>query len=218
MEITYIGHSCFKIKGKNATLVVDPYDSNSTGYKLPKMDAEIVLTSHEHPDHNFISGIANTKLVVDGPGEYEANDIYIFGFPTYHDDSKGEERGKNTIYLIEIDGFNILHLGDLGHTLSTETLEKVGSVDVLMIPVGGIYTIDAKKAVKVINDIQPNYVVPMHYQTEDLKLPEKLASLSEFLEEFGSKSGSTSIESLKLTTKLEDPEETQLVILNPTHK
>ena len=124
MEITYIAHSCFKIKTKNQTIVIDPYDPQKTGYKLPKLSADILMISHDHFDHNFKESVTDVQLLVDGAGEYEKDDTFIYGIKTFHDDKKGAERGSNTIYLIEAEGFSLLHLGDLGHELEKETLEN----------------------------------------------------------------------------------------------
>src|SRR3989344_5373561 len=102
MEITYIGHSCFKLKGKNLTVVIDPYDPAKLAYKLPKLEAAALLLSHHHFDHDYVQGVTGYKLLVDGPGEYETNEVFIYGIPTFHDNKEGAERGKNTIYLIEM--------------------------------------------------------------------------------------------------------------------
>ena len=219
MEITFIGHSCFRLKGKQTTLVIDPYYPDKTGYKLPKLSADIVLMSHDHEDHSNLDGVADTKLTIQTPGEYEMSDTFVYGFQTYHDANKGSARGKNTIYQIDMDGFTVLHLGDLGHELSTETLEKISDVDVLLIPVGGTYTIDAKTAVKVISSLEPGIVVPMHYQTKDLTgLSKKLDALKVFLEEMGvEESNVKKTDKLKLSSRVEIPEESEVYVLSPQH-
>lgn len=216
MEITYIGHSCFKIKGKDTTIVIDPY-SPSVGYKLPKLSADIVLTTHEHEDHNNISAVSDARLIISGPGEYEAKDTFVYGIQVSHDQNQGEDRGTVTIYIIDIDGFTLMHLGDLGHTLSQESLAKAANVDVLMIPVGGKYTIDAQAAAKVISSIEPGFVIPMHYATPDLTGIEGLEPVSKFLDEMGADSSLKEEEKLKINSKLDVPEETQLVLLKPQH-
>ena len=216
MEIIYVGHSCFKIKGKEVSLVIDPYDSK-VGYKLPKMDADIVLVTHPHFDHNNVEAVNNTKLVIDGPGEYESAGVFVNGFQTKHDDKEGNERGSNTIYLIEIEGIRILHLGDLGHELEQSSLEKIDVVDVLLVPVGGKYTIDAEMASKVISSIEPGFVIPMHYQTKDLTGVEGLDTLEKFLEEMGIEDSVKRQEKLKITSKNDIPEETEVLVLEPSH-
>jgi L-ascorbate metabolism protein UlaG (beta-lactamase superfamily) len=216
MEISFIGHACFKIKGKDLTIVVDPYSPDSTGYKLPKLSADVVLTTHDHKDHNFVEGVSDHRMVINGAGEYELSEAFVMGIDTYHDEKSGEERGKNTIYLIDIDGFTVLHLGDLGHELSKQTLEKLSDVDVLLIPVGGNYTIDAETAVKVISSVEPGIVVPMHYKTSDLKNIE-LATLDKFLDEMGVEGEVTKVDKLKVKSKSDIPEETEVVIIKPSH-
>jgi L-ascorbate metabolism protein UlaG (beta-lactamase superfamily) len=216
MEITYIGHSCFKIKGKDVTLVIDPYDPNHTGYKLPKLEADVVLITHNHPDHANYGGVTGYHLLIDGPGEYETKDVFVSGLKTNHDDKGGSERGPNTIYLIDIDGITILHLGDLGHELEQSTLEKIDFADVLLIPVGGKYTIDSETASKVISSIEPGIVIPMHYSTPDLKI-EGLDDLSKFLDEMGAGDTVKKLEKLKINSKGDIPEETEIVVLQQNH-
>ena len=217
MELTYIGHSCFKIKTKDLTLVIDPYNPKDVGYSLPKMSADVVLTTHNHADHNFVEGVEDCKLVIDRPGEYEKADVFIYGISTFHDEKSGGDRGLNTIYLIEADGINILHLGDLGHELSDETLEKLSTVDVLLIPVGGTYTIDAEKATEIISEIEPAYVVPMHYKTSDLKGIEGLDPVEKFLDEMGKDKNVQKLDKLVLRTRSDIPEDTEVIILEPKH-
>ncbi len=218
MEITYIGHSCFKIKTKTATIITDPYDPKALGYRLPKLEADLVTVSHSHPDHANINQVEISKMAITTAGEYESMDVTVMGISTFHDDADGAKRGKNIIYLIEADGFNILHLGDLGHELTKETLEKLPSIDVLMIPVGGTYTIDSKVASKVISSIEPGIIIPMHYQTADLTaLPEKLDTLDKFLHEMGEEDKAKGVDKLKLSSKSDIPEESDVVVLTPQH-
>jgi L-ascorbate metabolism protein UlaG (beta-lactamase superfamily) len=216
MKITYIGHSSFIIKGKENTLVIDPYNPNSTGYKYPKQKADLLLTTHFHDDHYYIDGVGDYSLHISGPGEYEKNSSLIYGMPTFHDDQNGDLRGKNTIYEIHIDDFTLLHLGDLGHQLKETTTERISDIDVLFIPVGGVYTIDSSVASRVISSIEPKIVIPMHYQTEDLKLPEKLDKLEKFLNEMGVDE-TKQLDELVLKSKSDIPDETEVTLLNPTH-
>jgi L-ascorbate metabolism protein UlaG (beta-lactamase superfamily) len=217
MEITYIGHSCFKIKDKTITLVIDPYDPK-IGYKLPKLSSDVVLTTHDHFDHNYIEGVSDYRLLIDGPGEYEVGGCFIYGKEVSHDEKSGGERGKVTMYLITLDGFNILHVGDLGSELSQEDIEKIPSVDVLMIPVGGKYTIDAEKATKVISALEPSYVIPMHYKTSDLTGIEGLTGVEEFLDEMGVENGvKKDVDKLVINSKSDVDGETQVVVLKPAH-
>jgi L-ascorbate metabolism protein UlaG (beta-lactamase superfamily) len=218
MEITFVGHACFKVKSKNATLVFDPYDPKKVGYNLPKLTSDILLISHQHGDHNYIKGVSDYQLLIDSPGEYEMKDVYIVGFESFHDANGGKDRGKNTMFLVEIEGVTLLHLGDLGHELDDNTLSNISRVDVLLIPVGGVYTIDPKVASKVISSLEPGFVVPMHYQTKDLTgLSNKLGSLDDFLEELGSDESAKKSEKLVISGTTHIPEESEVVVLKGNH-
>lgn len=187
MEIIKLGHSCFKIRGKLVTIVTDPYNPQFVGMKFPKVEARIVTISHQHDDHNYKEGILGNPVYIEGPGEYEIADVFINGIATHHDNKYGEERGKNTIYKIEIDRLRLAHLGDLGHKLSDEQIDALSDVDILMIPVGGFYTIDPKKASEVVAQVEPRIVIPMHYRDEKInqEISGKLAPVSEFFSEMG---------------------------------
>lgn len=180
MEITYLGHSSFKIKGKQASVVIDPFEPSFVGIKFPKVDADIVTISHNHDDHNKAEYVSNVKKVIQGPGEYEVNGVSIIGLSTYHDDEKGAKRGKNTIYVIEIDNMRLLHLGDLGHKLTDSDLKEIGVIDILFVPIGGTYTIDSKTAVEVAKQIGPSIIIPMHYKMSSSGL-EGLLSVEDFI-------------------------------------
>jgi L-ascorbate metabolism protein UlaG (beta-lactamase superfamily) len=218
MEITYIGHSCFKIKGKTLSVVIDPYDAN-IGYKLPKLSADVVLVTHDHPDHNNVSGVSDYRLVIDAPGEYEIGGMFVYGRSVFHDDKQGAERGKNTMYLITLDGIDILHVGDLGHELSKEDIEKIPNVDILMVPVGdGGYTINAEQASELISVFEPAYVIPMHYKTPGLTDTIKLDGVDKFLDVMGVENGiKKDLDKLTVSSVKEDSEETEVVVLKPTH-
>ena len=187
MDITYLGHSSFKLRGRTATVIADPFDPKFVGLKFASNEAEIVTISHNHEDHNNSEAVKGTKMVVNGPGEYEISGISIIGIPSFHDAKKGEERGKNVIYVFEMDGLRIVHLGDLGCDLTDSEISQIGSVDVLLIPVGGEYTIGAKDAVKIISAIDPYFVIPMHYKVDGLssELASKLEPVETFLSECG---------------------------------
>lgn len=187
MEITYLGHSSFKLRGRGGVLVTDPFDDSSVGIKFPKIEADIVTISHEHGDHNSASQILGTPIIVEGPGEYEIKGIKIIGISSFHDNENGKERGENTIYRIEVDGISIVHLGDLGHKLNDNSLEILDGVDLLMIPVGGYYTISAQIAAEVISQLDPKIVIPMHFRTtsHDKKIFAQLTEVALFLKEMG---------------------------------
>lgn len=183
MDIKYLGHSSFQIKGKNESVVTDPFSPKMTGLKFSSVEAGIVTISHEHGDHNERKGVTGASLVLDIPGDYEKNGVRITGFHSYHDDEKGAKRGLNTMFKIEMDGIAVLHCGDLGHQIDDELAEEIDNVDVLMVPVGGFYTIDAKGAYEVIKVLEPTIVIPMHYRTDkhDEKGFGDVAPLADFL-------------------------------------
>ena len=184
MDISWLGHSCFRIRGSHTTIITDPY-SPDLGYSLGKPTASIVTVSHQHPGHSYSQGIDGEPKLVKGPGEYEIGGVLIIGMATFHDGEKGKKRGKNTVYIIEVDEMSVCHLGDLGHVLTTEQVEEIENVDVLLLPVGGVSTINAPMAAEVVRQLEPKVVVPMHYKTEALK--RELEPVDSFLKEMGIK-------------------------------
>jgi len=182
MDINWLGHACFRLRGKQATLITDPLPPD-LGYTVGKLTADIVTISHQHPSHSYHNSIGGDPKIIAGPGEYEIKGVLIIGIATFHDAEKGKIRGKNTAYLIEIDGITVCHLGDLGHALTAEQVEEVDNVDVLLLPVGGRSTLNAATAAEVIRQIEPKAVIPMHYQTPVLK--RELDSVDSFLKEMG---------------------------------
>jgi len=186
MQISYFGHSSFKIKTKTAVLVTDPY-SLKVGFKMPKVEAEIVTVSHDHFDHNFVKAVKGRPFIINGPGEYEIKEVGVHGLATYHDTKEGKERGNNTVYLITAEDLTICHLGDLGHQLSAKMVEEMGEIDVLLIPVGGQFTIGPKRAVEVITQVEPRIVIPMHYRTKRHQAEgfSKLLPIEAFLKQIG---------------------------------
>jgi len=182
MELIWFGHSCFKIKDKNIVIVADPY-SDEIGLKMPSLEADILTISHPHYDHNNVAAVT-AENVLSTPGEYEIKGTFIEGIESFHDDKQGAERGRNTIFVFHLSDLTICHLGDLGHKLTDEEAERIGDVDVLLVPVGGNFTIDAEGAVSVINQIEPKVVVPMHYKIEGVNL--EIADAKKFCEEMGS--------------------------------
>jgi L-ascorbate metabolism protein UlaG (beta-lactamase superfamily) len=212
MEISWLGHSCFRLKGSQATVITDPY-SPELGYKLGKPTAHIVTVSHQHPGHAYVEGVGGEPRVVKGPGEYEIGGVLIMGISTFHDGEKGAKRGKNTAYHMEIDEISVCHLGDLGHVLSVEQVEELDNVDVLLLPVGGVSTINAPVAAEVVRQLEPKVVIPMHYQTPALK--KELESVERFLKEIGAKDVAPQP---KLTvSKSNLPETTQVFLLDYPH-
>jgi L-ascorbate metabolism protein UlaG (beta-lactamase superfamily) len=168
MELTWLGHSCFRLRGKDVTLVTDP-PSPTTGYTLGRLNAGIVTISHDHAGHNYVQGVSGDPYVVRGPGEYEVQQVLISGLLTYHDDERGARLGRNTVYVFHMDDLLICHLGDLGHALNAREQEEVSDCDVLLLPVGGGNALDAKRAAEVVSQVEPRIIIPMHYATPTLK-------------------------------------------------
>ncbi len=214
MDILPLGHASFKLRGKQATVVTDPYDGAKIGLKFPKnVEADIITVSHEHPDHNMVSAVSGSPFVVHGAGEYEIKGVSVIGVSTFHDAEGGNVRGRNIAYRIEVDGVRFAHLGDLGHELTSQQLDILDGIDVLFVPVGGFFTIDAKVASAVVSEIEPKIVIPMHYSRTDLNpaLVGKLAPVSVFLKEFG-KEGIMPVPKLSVS-KDKLPAEMQIVVL-----
>jgi L-ascorbate metabolism protein UlaG (beta-lactamase superfamily) len=217
MHIIWQGQSCFQIiatcsKAEQVAILIDPFDE-TTGLKVPSLNADILCITHPHPDHNNRKAVRGTPFLIDGPGEYEVKEVFIRGIPAFHDDSQGAKRGQNTIYTIEAEEMRLCHLGDLGQKeLSDQQLEQIGDIDILMIPVGGVYTISAKEAAKIISQIEPKVVIPMHYALPKLKI--KLEGVDKFLKEMGKKSVEPQP---KLLIKQKDlpEEEAKIVVLKP---
>jgi len=184
MDISWLGHSCFRIKGSHAIVITDPY-SPSLGYSLGKPTARIVTVSHQHEGHSYVQGIGGEPKLVTRPGEYEISGVLIIGITTFHDAARGGKSGKNTVYLMEIDDIVVCHLGDLGHVLTIGQVEEMGNVDVLLLPVGGVSTINAPMAAEVVRQLEPKVVVPMHYKTSALRW--ELEPVERFLKEIGVK-------------------------------
>ncbi len=208
MEITWLGHSCFRIKGKEVTLVTDPYDVD-LGYVWPKPAANIVTVSHAHPGHSSTTGVDGNPRVVNRPGEYEIKNVFIIGLPTFHDATQGANRGRNVIFLIEMEDLRLCHLGDIGHTLSSKQIEELSGLDILFTPVGGVSTIDAKTAAEIVRLLNPKIVIPMHYQTE-------VTTWLEPLEKFTTGMGLREIvpQPKLVVTKSNVPPETRVVVLD----
>ena len=207
MEITHLGHSCFKIVGKQVSVLTDPFDPEKVGIRLAKQEADVVTISHDHFDHNYLQALKGEYLLLDSPGEYEIKESEFTGIFADHDEQNGKNRGQITIFTMEIDEIKICHLGDLGIELNSDQLDKVDGVDILLIPVGGKTTIEAKTAIKVISQIEPKIVIPMHYADGTMT---EFAPLSTFLQEMGVTP--MPLEKLKITA-INLPEELEVVVL-----
>lgn len=220
MNIVWHGQSFFEIGIKNTKegetkIAIDPFEGDFTGLKFPKTEADIVLVSHNHKDHSNAKAVGGNPFIVDTPGEYEIKDVFIKGIPAFHDDSNGKERGPVIMFTIEAEGMKVGFLSDLGQKELTSTqIDDLGNVDILLIPVGGTYTVGAKDAAEIISQIEPGIVIPMHYKIPGLKID--VEDVSKFLKEMGEES----IEALpKLKVSIKDlpekDEEMKIITLSP---
>ena len=219
-DIQYLGHSCFRLRGREGIVLCDPFD-RSIGADIGRPTAHIVTVSHAHPDHANIAAVKPIReniFPIEGPGEYEVGGVMITGVRTFHDKQKGAELGNNTVYVISMDDVVFCHLGDLGHELSAHQLDEIGNVDVLFVPVGGGETISPSEAASVISQIEPRIVVPMHYAMPGQRDgSEELATLEKFTHEIGLKEivpeEKLSVTSASLPS---EAEETRFVIMKPS--
>lgn len=218
MDLYWYGQAMFRLKGKTKTVIIDPFDPEFVGLKFPKeIEADIVLSSHDHKDHNDSRSLLNPQgdqpPVFKAPGEYEVGGVVITGIASFHDDSQGFKRGLNTIFHLLFDGLNIVHLGDLGQSkLAEEQTAQIGEVDILLIPVGSIYTINGKVAAGIVAQLEPKIIIPMHYFIEGLKF--QLEPVDNFLKEMGVESITPQQKMSTTSEKL--PEEPQVIILSKT--
>ncbi len=209
MEIKFLGHSSFEIKGKDVTVVTDPFDPRKVGLPFPKIESDILTVSHDHSDHNYIEGVGGDPFLINGPGEYEISGVRVFGIPALH----GGDLGKVTLYLIEMDDLSIVHLSDLGQKLEHDQVEELNTVDILMVPVGNAgVQLDAEKAAEVVAQLEPYIVLPMHFrESEETK---KFDPVEKFLEQMGEENVRRE-KKLKIT-KSSLPEDTEVVVLERT--
>lgn len=214
MEITWYGHSCFRLTERSmATVVTDPYDHRHTGYEALKLRADIVTVSHDTPSHNFLDGVKGMEHIITGPGEFEIGGVFVTGIQTNHRNGK-ESTPRNTLYVFDYNGVTVAHLGDLSHVPTQAEVEALGNVHVALVPVGDGTSLNAAKAAEVISLIEPSYVVPMHFHTPACAL--KLDPVSKFLKEMGLSDVDT-IPSLKITGTGGLPEETRVLLLDYQH-
>ncbi len=214
MEITWYGHSCFRLTERSmATVVTDPYDHKQVGYEPLKVKGDIVTVSHNTPGHNFVSAVKGDSHLIDGPGEFEIGGVFITGIQTNGHTLKNADEPRNTMYLFDYNGVNVLHLGDLNRVPSQAEVEEIGPVHVALVPVGAGGSLTAIKATEVISLLEPNIVVPMHYATaHSTNTLIKLEPLSKFLKEMGLGSVE-SVPSLKIPSTGSLPDETRVVVL-----
>ncbi len=171
MEIKWFGHAFFLIiNSRGIRIAMDPFD-DTLGYKVPHIKAEVVTVSHNHFDHDNPRLVKGLHPVLKGPVERDIHKIHFRGLSTFHDNKKGKLRGENTIFIVETDGLRLAHLGDLGHVLSPDIIGTIGDVDIVFVPVGGVYTIGPEEAKMVVEALRPRVTIPMHYFTSYIKLP-----------------------------------------------
>lgn len=216
MDIYWGGQALIRLKGKTASVVVDPYDPVFTGLKLPKdLTADLCLITHEHEDHNNSKAVTSPNggatMAFNRAGEYEVAGVVATGISSFHDNTQGGERGVNTIFHLMFDGLNLVHLGDFGQSqLSEDQIAQIGNVDILFVPVGGVYTIDSKVASFIVSQLEPRIIIPIHYRIEGLKF--ELEGVEPFLKEMGAEG---IIPQPKLSINKDRlPEEPQVVLLS----
>ena len=212
MKLKWLGHSAFVITSDTGIkIITDPYATDDRlSYGEIKESADIVTVSHDHSDHNNVSAVRGNPEIVRGTTEIKG--IKFRGIPTYHDEAKGQQRGKNTIFCFEVDGTKVCHLGDLGHTLGDKQIAEIGEVDILLIPVGGLYTINATTASQVCDQLKPKVIIPMHYKTNKCGLP--ISGVDEFLQGKKNVSRLDASEVELKSGKL--PADTQIIVLQPS--
>jgi L-ascorbate metabolism protein UlaG (beta-lactamase superfamily) len=199
MKIRWLGHSAFVLTSDSGTkLLTDPYESGSfdgaVGYAPITEEVQVVTSSHSHEDHFCLTGLPDGFECITKPGDHQAAGLSISGIKTYHDTTGGKERGRNIIFVIEMDGIRICHLGDLGHELTQEQIGAIGKVDVLLVPVGGFYTIGPKEALSAVKALKPAITIPMHFKTDSLSFPIKPVEDFVSLAGGGETAGSSEIE------------------------
>ena len=214
MELTWYGHSCVRIAERNmATVVCDPFDSDSVGFSNLKLKADIVTISHDSPGHNYLKAVKGEPFIIEGPGEYEIGGVFITGAADKRrKNTSNGDKPRNTIYVIEYNGINIAHMGNIDVVPSQNDIESLGPINVALIPVGGKSTINASKAVEIVSLLDPQIVIPIHYGMDESKI--QLESADKFLKEMGVASSAPS-DVLKINGTKDLPQETQVVLLTP---
>ncbi len=207
MDISWLGHACFRLRGREVTVVTDPPDPKS-GHAIPRTNAEIVTISHEHAGHGSLRSIGGEPVVLRTPGEYEVREVLVTGLASYHDEERGAARGRNTIFVIRMDGITVCHLGDLGHAIDEAELQQLGDIDVVLVPVSGPeVNLTAAKAADVVHQLEPKIVIPMSFEPNG----KKTDPYYRFLQEMGAKEAAALP---KLSVQRSNlPEEAQVVVL-----
>lgn len=212
MIIEYLGHSCFKLTESTGTCVVcDPYSEETVGYAMPKVTADAVTVSHHHDDHDFIANVGGNPVIIDKESSFDLPGVEINSVKSFHDGNRGKKRGENVIFKFRMDGIDICHLGDLGEACSLDLIETILPVNVLLIPVGGNYTIDAEMAKEYVDRIMPEIVIPMHFRTKDSKID--IDKLDGFLNLFDGDCIEEKEESSLELSRSDLKEETKIIVL-----
>jgi L-ascorbate metabolism protein UlaG (beta-lactamase superfamily) len=207
MLIQWYGHASFQIDTKAGKIITDPFNEE-LGYPMFPRNADVVTVSHQHWDHNHVETVSGSPQIISAPGSYQWEGMTIQGFPAFHDKNSGKNRGSNIVYKIDAEDMTLLHLGDLGHSLSQKIVEEIGSVDILMIPVGGKFTVGAEEAYDIVTLLRPRIVIPMHFQTPHLSF--RLAPVEEFTSKF-----EKILKLPRLEVSLQDlPDDTQIMVLD----
>lgn len=209
MEIVWLGHSCFRLRGREASIVTDPCPP-STGYSIGRLSADIVTISHQHEDHTYLKAVAGSPVILEWPGEYEIHGAFITGVATHHNRRQEAAHGGNVAFVLEMEEIRVCHLGNLNRTPTADQVEQMSGVDILLVPVGGVTTIDGTAAAEVVSLLEPRLVIPMHYSTEVVS--EKLEPPDRFLKEMGVKAVEPQPKLTVSRTSL--PHETQVVLLD----
>jgi L-ascorbate metabolism protein UlaG (beta-lactamase superfamily) len=208
VDIFWLGHSCFRVKGKDTSVILDPVGPD-TGYSAANTPADVVTVSHSHPGHSYLEGVTGEYRVLSRPGEYEVKDVLAVGWRTFHDNTQGSERGQNTVFRLEIEGLVLCHFGDIGHVPSAQMMAEIGAVDVLFVPAGGHSTLPPNEAAAIVRQLSPKIVIPMHYKTPATRRP--LEAVDRFLTEMAAASA---VPQAKLTvSRVMLPVGTQVVVL-----
>jgi L-ascorbate metabolism protein UlaG (beta-lactamase superfamily) len=209
MDLTWLGHACFRMRGREGVVLTDPPDPKS-GHAIPKTEAQVVTISHDHAGHSGLKSVGGEPVILRGPGEYEVHEVLVTGVGTFHDEEKGSTRGRNTVFAIRLDDLVVCHLGDLGHELAAQALERIGDVDIVLVPISGQdVNLNAAKAAEVVHQLEPKVVVPMSYDPE---APKKDRPFDRLLHELGVKE-LTPVPKLSVT-RSSLPENVQVVALD----
>lgn len=216
MKVKWYGHASFLITSEEGLkIITDPYEpggfGGAIGYgKIPDA-ADIVLVSHDHADHNHVEGLPGKPQIIQGAGFHRAKDLEIRGIPAYHDERKGAERGENTIFCFTLDGLRVCHLGDLGHVPTEQEAQQIGPVDLLLMPIGGVYTINPSQATQTAQKLNPRVIIPVHFKTPRCGFP--VAKVEEYTK---GKSSVKALKSSELEMKKEAlPKATEIIVLEP---